>query len=114
MNTLWKTIQKSFDLLDQKETKQSSFITALEYMLKIANKINYDVADCNISSDKNGDIIITFKTEKSKLVITANQRISYDGTGPHKEDKIKTFNTESYYVSENIFDWLNRNRKKNA
>lgn len=114
MNTLWKVIQKSFDLLDQKETKKSSFMTALEYMLKIADKIDYDVAGCNISSDKNGDIIITFKTKKSELVIKANQRISYDGTGPHKEDEIKTINTESYYIRGEILEWIKRNCKKNA
>lgn len=112
MNIFFKEIQKSFDLLDQTKTQQSSFMTALEYMLKIANESKYEVEKCTIINDQNGNIMITLSTGEAKLTIIAHSRISYIGKGPKKEDEIQIINTASYSVSSEVFEWIKRNRKK--
>ncbi|MEI7919235.1 MAG: hypothetical protein WCH65_03370 [bacterium] len=113
MNIYFEKIQKSFYLLDQAGTKQSSFMKALEYMQKIANKSEYEVENCFIITDKYGDIIIMMTSiEDASLTITANDNgISYIGKGPKKEDEIQAINTASYSVSDEIFEWIKRNRK---
>ena len=111
MNIFFKAIQKSFDLLDQKETKKISFMKALEYMLKIAEESEYEAEICTINTDENGDILIIISTKKATLTIVATPRISYTGKGPKEEDKIYVINTDSYSVSEEVFEWIQRNRK---
>ncbi len=111
MNIFFEEIQKYFDLLNKKETKQSSFMTALEYMLKIADRSEHETETCTITADVNGDIVIVLKTKKSQLTIMANSKITYIGIGPVKEDKIHTMNTESYSVSDEVFRWIRRNSK---
>lgn len=86
-------------------------MSALEYMLKIADESEYEVENCTISSDQNGDIMIVLNTKRATLTITANSRISYVGNGPKKEDNIRVINTDSYAVSEEVFEWIERNRK---
>jgi hypothetical protein len=56
---------------------------ALEYMSKIANESEYETETCTIDANPDGDIVIVLKTKKSQLTITAGNRISYMGTGPH-------------------------------
>lgn len=112
MNIFFKEIQKSFDLLDQKKAKQSSFMKALEYMLKIADESEYEVEECTITTDQNGDIVIVLRTKHAQLTITANSMISYMGTGPKEEDRIHTINSESYSVSDEVFAWIRRNSKQ--
>lgn len=113
MNIFFKEIQKSFDLLDQEGTKQSSFMTALKYMLKIANESKCETEECTMTTDKYGDIVIAFKTKHNLLTITANNNgISYMGTGSEEKDRIHVINTESYSVSSEIFEWIQRNRRK--
>ncbi len=113
MNIFFKKIQKSFDLLDQKKAKQSSFMKALEYMLKIADESEYEVEECTITTDQNGDIVIALRTKRALLTITANDNgISYMGGGPKKEDRIHLINTRSYSISSEVFEWIQRNRKQ--
>lgn len=113
MNIFFKEIQKSFNLLDQEGTKWSSFMTALEYMLKIAGESKYETEKCFIQSDSEGDMIIMITTQEARLMITANiNGISYTGTGPKEEDNILLMNSRaSYSVSDEVFDWIQRNRK---
>ncbi len=121
MNNLFKSIQKSFDLLDRKKnwdgkggqpTKKSSFMKALEYLLKIAKDFENELPDCSIDTDRKGDIIATFRAKDAELSIEANQNgISFTGKGPHKDDAIRTINSESYYVSSQVTEWLKRNNK---
>ena len=97
MNIFFKTIQKSFDLLDQPGTKQSYFITALDCMLKIADESEYETETCTIHSDQKGNIVIVLTSKEATLTITADHNgISYTGTGPKKEDQIHIINTKSY------------------
>lgn len=114
MNTIFKAIQKSFDLLDQQPTvNQSAYMKALEYMLKIADKVDHKVNECTIHTDKDGSIIININGKNTNLCIQANDNgISYEGTGPHKDDKIRVINSNSYYVNDKVIEWLKRNRKK--
>ncbi len=112
MSIFLKEIQKSFDLLDQKKAKQSSFITALEYMLRIVKESEYETEMCDITADKNGDIVIVLRTKHAQLTITASSMISYMGTGPREEDRIHTINSESYLVSGTVFAWIKRNSKQ--
>lgn len=113
MNIFFKEIQKSFDLLDQKKAKQSSLMTALECMLKIADKSEYETEECSITADKNMDIVIALRTGNALLTITANNNgISYMGTGPKKKDRICTINSKGYSVQNEVLEWVQRNRKK--
>lgn len=112
MNTFFKEIQKSFDLLDDTKTKKISFMTALEYMLKIADKSEHETETCTITNNEAGEILIVLKTKRSQLTISANSRISYIGTGPCEEDRIHTINTESYHVNDEVLQWIRRNAKK--
>lgn|GEM_PF-6502908 len=114
MNIYFKEIQRSFDLINKKKVNQSSFMKALEYMLKIANESKYQVEKCLISADKDKNVIISLSTKQSQITITANSNgISCTGTGPKKEDNIRFINTESRYVSDTVFEWIKRNRKIN-
>lgn len=113
MNIFFKEIQKSFDLLDQKKVKQSSFMKALKYMLKIADKSEYETEEFTITADKNMDTVIALRTGNALLTITVdNNGISYMGTGPQKEDRICTINNEGYSVQNEVLEWVQRNRKK--
>lgn len=95
-----------------KKTKQSSFMKALEYMLKIADKSDYQTKTCNITSDQNGDIVIVLRNKQAQLTITSNNNgISYTGIGPKEEDQICTINTANYSVSSTVFEWIERNKK---
>lgn len=113
MNTFYKEIQKSFDLLDNPKTKKDFFLTGLEFMLKIANQSKHETETCTITKNEAGEILIVLKTKESQLTISANSRISYIGTGPCEEDRIQVLNTESYYVSDEVLQWIRRNSKKN-
>lgn len=112
MNVYYEEIQKSFDLLNRKKTKKNSFLNALEYLLKIAEKSEYEVEKCTIEVNQDGDIVAVLNTGKATLTITANSRISYTGKGPRKGDNIHITDTESYSVNSEVFEWIKRNRKK--
>ncbi len=113
MNIFFKEIQKSFDLLDQKKAKQSSLMTAWEYMLKIAKKSEHETEICTININQEGNIVIVIASKKATLTIIANDsHISYTGTGPQKEDQICTINSEGYSVHNEVLEWIKRNCKQ--
>lgn len=111
MNIFFKEIRSSFELLDKKRTKQLSFVMAIEYMLKIANESKYQTESCFIGANEDGDIIIILTSKTAALKITVNDRISYTGKGPKKEDEICVINSEGYSVSQEVLTWIERNKK---
>ncbi len=112
MNIYYQSIQKSFDLLKSKKVKKSSFEAALEYMCKLARNTSYNVEKCVFSADKERNIIISLSTKDASLTIVAeDNRISYTAKGPKEEDNFRTINTESYIVSQRVFEWIKRNKK---
>jgi len=124
MNNLVKAIQQSFDLLDLKKNwdkkgaspvNKTAYIKAMEYMLKIMDTIDYDIKNCEITACSNGTIDINFHNGNARLSIHINDyAISYEGTGHHKDDQIKTINNTGGYLNTEVIDWLNRNCKKSA
>ncbi|MEI6672825.1 MAG: hypothetical protein WCL02_05895 [bacterium] len=122
MNTIFKTIQNSFDLLDLKKNWDSKgaspidkeiYIQAIQYILKIMMNIEGDTKEFEINACPDGSIDINFRIQKAHLNINVNKNgVSYEGKGPHKNDTMKTINSSSGCVSSNVIDWLNRNLKK--
>lgn len=122
MNTIFKKIQESFDLLDLQKNwdgigaspvDKMIYIEAVQYMLKIAMNIDKDVQDLKIEACPDGSIDINFQTLKAHLNINVNKNgISYEATGSNKEDEMKIINSSYGCVSSNVIEWLNRNLKK--
>ena len=122
MKKIFKQIQKSFNLLDLPKNwnginaspvDKVIYIQAVQYLLKIMMNIDSDRGECKIEACQDGSIDINFHTIKSHLHINVNKNgVSYEASGPHENDKMKTINSSCGYVSSEIIDWLNRNLKK--
>jgi hypothetical protein len=121
MNSIFKAIQKSFDLLDLKKNWDNAgaqpmnvktYLKALEFMTKVVNSIECDI-ECEIFLHPKGYIGVKFINGNANLLITINENgVSYVGTGPKKSDTIKVINSATYYVSSDVIKWINKNRKK--
>lgn len=114
MNTIFKAIQTSFDLLDKRVSRES-LMSTIEYMLKIANEITCNVESCQIKKSGNENVSIDINCERTKAHLTINvcgNQVSYIGTGPDKNDNIKTVNTHYYSINQEVIEWIRRNKIK--
>ncbi|MFA7717743.1 MAG: hypothetical protein WC875_03425 [Candidatus Absconditabacterales bacterium] len=122
MNKILKEIQKSFDLLDLKKNwdgkgalpmDKEIYIKALHFILKIVDAIEGDTEEFEINLCPDGSVDLNFHPRNARLSIQVHRNgVSYEGGGPHKDDKIKVINSSGGYVSSEIIDWLERNLKK--